>query len=307
MAAHDHHRNYDLEAGRNVTWAGMAVNAVLITLKILGGIFGQSKALLADALHSASDFISDVLVLIGLHFFHKEEDQDHPYGHGKFETLTTIGVGVLLLVAAVRIGIDATLAIYRRDISVPHQYTILIAAIAIIAKEILYHVTARIGKRLGSGVMMANAWHHRSDALTSTVTLIGITLAVYVPALRVLDSYAALLVSFFIIKISFDILRDAMRKIVDTSPSPELVDRIYNEIRTVPGVKECHDLTGRYYADKIRMEVHVEVDPQLTVLESHAIANRVVRRVKERFEEIANVLIHIDPYKPDDSSGGEKT
>lgn len=306
MRRHGHHHRYDLAAGRHITWAGMFVNAALITLKILGGIHGQSRALLADAVHSVSDFVTDVLVLIGLHFFHKKEDLDHPYGHGKVETLTTIGVGVMLLVAAVRIGIDAVLAIYRGEIMAPQRYTILIAALSIISKEILYQVTARIGRKLGSEVMMANAWHHRSDAWTSVVTLVGITFAVYVPKLRVLDSYAALLVSFFIIKVSFDILRNAVSKIVDTSPSPEFIDRICATIRSVPGVKECHDLTARYYADKIRMEVHVEVDPNLTVLESHAIADRAAHAVKERFEEVTSILVHIDPYQLDDSSSEEE-
>jgi cation diffusion facilitator family transporter len=129
------------------------------------------------------------------------------------------------------------------------------------------------------------------------ITLVGISLAVYVPSLRVLDSYAALLVSFFIIKISLDILRSAIMKIIDTSPSFELIGNVCEEIRKVPGVEQCHDLTGRYYADKIRMEVHLEIEPSLTVLEAHEIADRVVKRITGRFEEISNLLVHIDPYE----------
>jgi len=296
MGVHARHHHHDLRAGRNITWIGMGVNAALITLKILGGIYGQSKALLADAVHSVSDFISDALVLVGLHFFHKEEDAEHPYGHGKIETLATIGVGLLLLVAAVRIGVDAALAIYQGELAIPHRLTILIAAVSVASKEILYHVTVRIGKRIGSEAMVANAWHHRSDAWSSVVTLVGVTLASFIPRLRVLDSYAALLVSFFIIKVALDILRSSIKKIVDTSPSAELLDQIREEACKVPGVRECHDLTGRYYADTIRMEMHVEVDPDLTVRESHAIADRVVERVRDRFGEVSNILVHIDPY-----------
>ncbi len=161
----------------------------------------------------------------------------------------------------------------------------------------------RIGKRLRSEALIANAWHHRSDAWTSAVALVGITLAVYVPKLRVLDSYAALLVSFFIIKIGIEIMRGAIRKIIDTSPPQELIEKICAEVLTVHGVKGCHDLTARYYADMIRMETHVEVDPSLSVLESHRIADEVTRRVKERFEEISHILVHIDPYGRID--GGE--
>ncbi len=296
MSTHERNVHRDLDSGRKVTWAGMAVNAVLILLKALGGIFGGSRALLADAAHSISDFVSDVLVLIGLHFFHKEGDTEHPYGHGKIDTLVTLAVGLLLLAAATGIGVDAVLAIHRGEITVPQRYTILIAALAIASKEILYHATVRVGKRIRSEAVVANAWHHRSDAWSSAVALIGIALAVYIPKLRALDSYAALLVSFFIVKISVDIMLGAIKKIIDTSPPPEVVESIRNEIETVAGVKGCHDLTARYYANMIRMEAHVEVDPALSVLESHRIADDVARRVQERFEEVSSILVHIDPY-----------
>ena len=306
MCAHEHHTQHELRAGRTVTWSGMAVNVVLIAMKIFGGIFGSSKALLADAAHSASDFVSDVLILIGLHFFHKEEDAEHPYGHGKIETLATLGVGALLLAAAARIGIEAALVIHRGDITAPRSFTILIAAISIVSKEILYHATVRIGKRLRSEAVIANAWHHRSDAWSSAVALVGISLAVYVPALQVLDSYAALLVSFFIVKIGIDIMGGAIRKIIDTSPPHELIEEIRAEIQTVSGVKGCHDITGRYYADMIRMEAHVEVDPALSVLESHRIADEVTSRVRERFEDVSHILVHIDPY-PEAAASGSAT
>ena len=293
-----HHIHGDLESGRKITWVGMAVNAALIALKISGGIFGRSKALLADAAHSASDFVSDFLVLIGLHFFLKDKDADHPYGHGKIESLTTLGVGALLCFAAVKIGLDAALAIHRSDIVPPERYTIIIAALSIVSKEALYQRTMRIGKKLKSEAMIANAWHHRSDAWSSGVTLIGVSLAAYFPSLKVLDSYAALLVSFFILKIAVDILIGAIKKIIDTSPSSDFMDAVEGEIRKVPGVMDCHDLTGRYYASMIRMEAHIEVNPLLTVQESHEIIEKVVAEVRARFEEVSTLLIHIDPYIP---------
>jgi cation diffusion facilitator family transporter len=292
------HKHVDLESGRKITWAGMAVNAALIALKIVGGIFGRSKALLADAAHSASDFVSDLLVLIGLHFFMKDRDADHPYGHGKIETLATIGVGALLCFASVKIGLDATLAIYRGEIDSPERFTIIIAALSIVSKEALYQGTVRIGKQLKSEALIANAWHHRSDAWSSVVTLIGISLAVYVPSLRVLDSYAALLVSFFILKIAIDILLGAIKKIIDTSPSADFMKAVDGEIRQIPGVLDCHDLTGRYYASMIRMEAHIEVDPLMSVQESHEIVDKVVASVRARFEEVSTLLLHIDPYIP---------
>jgi cation diffusion facilitator family transporter len=298
MGVHTHHHNrIDLKAGRKITWIGIGVNGALIVLKVYGGIYGRSKALLADAVHSASDFVSDFLVLVGLHFLVKEKDSDHPYGHGKIETLATIGVGVLLCLAAVKVGLDAALAIYSGELAAPERFTIIIAALSVVSKEALYQATAKIGRKLGSEAMVANAWHHRSDAWSSGVTLIGVTLAALVPRLRVLDSYAALLVSFFILKVAVDILVGAIKKIIDTSPSEELLSGAKEEIRSVPGVKNCHDLTGRYYGNMIFMEVHIEVDPDLTVLESHSIANEARERVRSRFEEVSNLLVHIDPFE----------
>lgn len=302
MGAAHHHNRTDLGSGRKITWTGMAVNAALVALKLLGGVFGNSKALLADAAHSASDFVSDLLVLIGLHFCMKDRDADHPYGHGKIETLATIGVGSLLCFAALKIGLDAAVAIHRGDLSSPERFTIIIAALSIVSKEALYQATVRIGKKLKSEAVIANAWHHRSDAWSSIVTLAGITISVYVPSLKMLDSYAALLVSFFILKIGIDILLGAIKKIIDTSPSAEFMASVEEEIGMVPGVLDCHDLTGRYYASMIRMEAHIEVDPEMTVQESHDIIERIVTRVRGRFEEVSTLLIHIDPYAP----GGDK-
>ncbi len=300
MGVHTHHhKRVDLDAGRRITWIGIAINGVLIVLKIYGGIYGRSKALLADAVHSASDFVSDFLVLIGLHFIVKEKDSDHPYGHGKIETLATIGVGVLLCFAAVKIGLDAALAIYGGELAAPARFTIIIAALSVVSKEALYQATVKIGRKLGSEAMVANAWHHRSDAWSSGVTLIGVTLAAFVPRLRVLDSYAALLVSFFILKVAVDILVQSIKKIIDTSLSEELLNGAKEEIQSVPGVRNCHDLTGRYYGSIIFMEVHIEVDPDLTVLESHSIANEARERVRSRFEEVSNLLVHIDPFEPE--------
>ncbi|MBN2072170.1 MAG: cation transporter [Candidatus Krumholzibacteriota bacterium] len=295
-SGHAHH-SHGIESGRKITWASIWINAFLIVLKILGGIFGQSRALLADGIHSVSDFISDIVVLIGLHFLAKESDEDHPYGHGKIESVATLFVGVTLLLAAFRIGIDASMAIYRGEIAIPHGYTIIIAALSVAFKEILYHLTVRIGRTARSEAMIANAWHHRSDAISSVITLVGITVAIYNPSLRVLDSYAALLVSFFIIKVSFGILKSAFKKIIDTSPSKEFLDRVRGLTADIDGVRECHDLMARYYADRIRMEIHIQVDPLMTVADSHRIVDAVVERITEEYPEVEKVLVHVDPYE----------
>lgn len=283
--------------GEKITWAGIAVNIFLFLTKILGGIFGHSKALLADGIHSASDLLSDILVLVGLHFFYKKEDRDHPYGHGKIETLSTLGVGLLLVFAAVGIGIHSIRSITETGaISPPHKLAIVVAAASTGLKEILYHLTRRIGERTGSDAMIANAFHHRSDAWTSGATLLGISLSVYVPGLRVLDPCAAIFVALFILKIAIDILKGAVRKIIDTSPPQEFLEKVRKEALAAEGVLSCHDLTARYYADKMRMEIHIEVDPEITVREAHQISERVTERIKEKNREVISILVHIDPH-----------
>lgn len=300
---HDHD---GLESGRRITWTGLAVNALLIAIKTIGGLAGGSRALLADALHSVSDFVSDVVVLIGLHFLGKKEDEDHPYGHGKIETLATLGVGLLLLGAAFRIGYGAALSIYRGEITSPQPWTIAVAAVSIASKEALYQVTVKIGRRLGSEAMIANAWHHRSDAWSSVVTLAGVGAAVLVPALRVLDSYAALFVSFFIAKVAVDILRGAVRKIIDTAPSREFIEKVHDIAEGVPGVRQCHDVMARYYARRIRLELHIVVDPSMTVARAHDIIDEVVRRLESKFDEIDKVLVHVDPERAVDERGRQR-
>jgi cation diffusion facilitator family transporter len=304
MIVHAGHHDH-LEAGRRITWIGIAVNAALIALKLFGGFVGRSRALLADAVHSLSDLVTDFVVLVGLHFLGKKEDAEHPYGHGKIETLATLGVGSILLAAAVKIGYDAATAVSSGELSAPHRYTIAIAAFSIVAKEMLYQATVRIGRRAGSEAMVANAWHHRSDAWSSVVTLIGVGLASFVPRLRVLDSYAALLVSFFIIKVAVEILGGAVRKIIDTAPSGRFIEEVCETAESVDGVIECHDVMARYYGPVIRMELHIVVDPQMTVLQAHGIIDKVVAGVMARYSEVGKILVHVDPRRKAEETDGD--
>ena len=295
MGGHSHDHRHGIREGRRVTWLGMGVNAVLIALKLWGGLAGRSRALIADAVHSISDLVSDFIVLIGLHFLGKEKDEEHPYGHGKIETLAAIGVGALLLAVSVKIGYEAALAIYRGDVATPHRFTIAIAAVSVVAKEFLYQVTVRIGKKIGSEALIANAWHHRSDSWSSIVTLCGVTIASFVPRLQVIDSYAALFVSFFIVRVAVEILWSAIRKIVDTAPSAEFINAVRLTVERVPGVRQCHDIAARYYARRIRMELHIVVDPGMTVAEAHDIIDHVVKELTTKFEDIEKILVHVDP------------
>jgi len=191
-------------------------------------------------------------------------------------------------------------------VSAPHRFTIIIAAVSVVSKEFLYQVTVRIGRKIDSEALIANAWHHRSDSWSSIVTLGGVTIASFVPRLQVVDSYAALFVSFFIVRVAVEILWSAIRKIVDTAPSTEFITAVRLTVERVPGVRQCHDIMARYYARRIRMELHIVVDPGMTVAEAHDIIDRVVEELTTKFENIEKVLVHVDPDRRKKPSGEEK-
>jgi len=282
-------------AGVRITLIGVAANAVMIAVKLLGGFMGHSQALIADAVHSVSDLFTDVVVLVGLRVGRKRPDRDHPFGHARMETVASALVGLVLVGAALFLGVEAAENVYHHRESRPTWMAVGVAALAIVVKEVLFQYTIRVGRRIHSTVIAANAWHHRSDALSSLAVLIGVTGARIRPQWHILDAYAALLVSFFIVKVGLDILRDAMRELTDTAPPPSVLDRIEREIRQVPGVQAHHDLRVRTSGGRIQMEVHVVVDADLTVAMGHRIAKSVQSVLEEKVENLNQVTIHVDP------------
>jgi len=290
-----------IRAGQRVTWVGVVANAFLIVLKFLAGIFGHSQALIADAIHSISDFITDAVVLVGLRIGRKGPDADHHFGHARIETMASGIVGICLLGVAFFIGYDAARDIYRHTESHPTWIAIAGAALSILVKEILYRYTVKVGRRIKSPAVVANAWHHRSDALSSIAVLIGVTAAQIRPGWHILDAYAALLVSFFIVKVAFDILRNMFREITDTAPAPEVIERIMKCIRSVPNVIAVHDLRARTIGGRYEVSVHVVVDPNLTVIEGHNTAQEVERCLFGEIEDVGEITVHIDPVGADDT------
>lgn len=290
-----------IRAGQRVTWAGVAANAFLIVLKFLAGIFGHSQALIADAIHSVSDFITDGVVLVGLRMGRKAPDADHHFGHARIETTASGIVGICLLAVAVFIGYDAARDIYRHTESHPTWLAVAAAALSILVKEVLYRYTVLVGRRIKSPVVVANAWHHRSDALSSIAVLIGVTAAQIKPDWHILDAYAALLVSFFIVKVALDILRDMFREITDTAPDPEVIERIMKCIRSVSNVIAVHDLRARTIGGRHEVSVHVVVDPNLTVIEGHNTAQEVERCLLGEIEDVGEITVHVDPVGADDT------
>ena len=288
-------RTESAKAGRSVTLVGALVNAFLILFKFLAGVFGQSQALIADAVHSISDLFTDFVVLLGLRIGRKAPDEEHPFGHARIETLASATVGLALIATALYLGIQAVLNIYRHTEYHPTGLALIGAAVSIALKEGLYHYTVHTGRRIKSQLVVANAWHQRSDALSSVAVLLGVVGARLKPSWHILDSFAALLVSFFIVKVGLDILRTTLREFTDTAPQPEILNKIANCIRSVEGVIDVHDLRVRTSGGLYQMETHIVVDGALTVTEGHRIAKAAESCLAEEVLDLDQIIVHVDP------------
>ena len=283
------------KAGRKATWIGIFVNALLILLKFLAGIFGNSQALIADAVHSISDLFTDVVVLFGIKIGRKPPDEEHHFGHARIETLASAIVGLALIGTAVYLGIEAALNIHRHTESHPTGLALMGAGASIALKEALYRYTVIIGRRIKSQLIVANAWHHRSDALSSVAVLLGVAGTLLNPSWHILDAFAALIVSFFIVKVGFDILWKTLREFTDTAPRPEIIEKLMQLSRAVEGVTDAHDLRVRTTGGFYQAEIHIVVNGQLTVVEGHRIAKTVERCLVEGMDELDRVIVHVDP------------
>lgn len=283
-----------------VTLLGSATNAVLIALKLAAGILGRSSALIADGVHSFTDFITDVIVLIFVKISGKPRDKAHSYGHGKFETLATLIIGVFLALA----GIGLLISGARKIISSlngellpePSWLAFAVAAASIAVKEILYRYTIRVGKEVKSDATIANAWHHRSDAISSLGTMAGIGGAILLgDNWRILDPLAAVLVSVFIIKSGYDIMKPAVNELLEVALPEKQYAEIADLINSVDGVKGFHNLRTRKIGNAIAVDAHVKMDGKLLLEEAHDIATAVEKKIRSRFGNASLVNIHMEP------------
>lgn len=283
-----------------VTLVGTAVNAVLIVLKFLAGIFGRSSAMIADAVHSLTDFITDVIVLIFVKIAGKPEDRGHDYGHGKFETFATMIIGLILALAGVGVlwsGVSKIIdSMHGHELPAPTYLALVIAVVSIISKELLYRYTERRGKELQSNAVVANAWHHRSDAISSLGTLVGIAGAMFLGSRwRILDPAAAVVVSFFIVKAGYDIMRPAVAELLESSLPDEEENAIRDLVLSVDGIEALHHLRTRRIGNVIAIELHAKMDGSLSLERAHAIATEAEHLLKTRYSTTALVTIHMEP------------
>lgn len=287
-----------------VTFVGFAVNLVLAAGKLAAGIFGRSGAMVADAVHSFSDLATDLAVIAFAKLSSKPKDEGHDYGHGKFETLATILVSLALMSVGVGILVNGIRAIrFVADGGIlprPGVAPLLAAVVSIVVKEMLYRYTARIGRALQSPSVVANAWHHRSDALSSSATLAGIACAVFLgEKWRIADPLAALFVAVFIFKIAFDLARTGLDELLERSLPADTEQEILRIITVDPAVRQPHNLRTRRIGADIAVEVHVRVDGAMSVRRAHELTVDIERRLRERFGQGTMIAIHVEDLKDD--------
>ena len=283
------------KATRNVTLTGAIVNTLLAIAQLLGGFFAQSQALIADGVHTLSDLASDFVVLFAAKIASKDADEDHPYGHGRFETVATVILGLALGSVAIGIAMNAIGRLMNPErLLQPQPLALLFVALAIISKEGLYHYTMSVANRLDSKMLKANAWHHRSDAISSVLVAIGVAGSVFLE-IPWLDAAAAIIVAVMIFYMGLKLIMDSTMELVDTAWEPEKTDAIKTFIGDIEGVEEMHMLRTRKMGNSVLADIHVQVNPYLSVSEGHHIAESVMTKLHRNFPEMTDITVHIDP------------
>jgi cation diffusion facilitator family transporter len=279
---------------RKVTLVGAVIDLLLGVVKIVVGVASGSQALVADGVHSLSDLVTDFLVLFAAKHSHRAADAEHPYGHGRIETVATVVLGAALIVVAIGISYDAVRRILEPELLMhPGVLALVVALISVLLKEVIYRYTARAARRLRSNMLMANAWHSRSDAISSIVVAIGVGGAML--GYPYLDAIAAVAVALMIAKIGWDLLWKSLQELIDTSLEDEEVNAIRKFIVGVHGVQALHMLRTRRSGADALIDVHILVDPVLSVSEGHQIGEQVRAGLIEQMEDISDVTVHIDP------------
>ena len=290
-----------------VTWAGSFVNFLLVIFKFIAGILGHSAAMIADAVHSLSDFATDIVVLIFTRISNKPQDKNHDYGHGKYETLATAIIGIVLFAVGASFcwnGLQAFQTVWQGGrLPAPGMLAFAGAIISIVSKELIYRYTIHVGRKINSSAVIANAWHHRSDAFSSIGTAIGIGGAIVLgESWSVLDPMAAVVVSFFIMKVAVQLLKPCVDELTEKSLPDEIEKEICLIAENTPGVSAIHNLRTRRIGNHYAIEMHVRMDGHLTLYEAHAKASVIENKLKEKYGNETHVGIHVEPVKDADGT-----
>ncbi len=283
---------------RRLSGVGIIGNVILVVFKFYAGIVGKSEAMVSDAVHSLSDVLATFVAFIGMRLSRREADSDHPYGHERFECLASLVLGIILLVTGLGIGVNGVRTIISGDyssIATPSIIAMVAAVVSILTKEGMFWYTRYYAKKINSSVFMADAWHHRSDALSSIGSLIGIAGARL--GFPVMDSIACVAICICILKVAYDVLKDSISKMMDTSCGDEWDNNMTEFIEAQPGVEKVDLLQSRKFGEKVYLDVEIAIDGNLSLSDAHDIAEKVHERVEEKFPSIKHIMIHQNPAK----------
>ena len=285
-----------------VTLAGSAVNVILTAFKFVAGILGRSSAMVADAIHSLSDLLTDAVVMVFVHISNKPADSKYDYGHGKFETLAQAIIGVALLVVAGGIFYDAAVHLMKwfggENLPKPGMLALWAALASIILKELTFQYTRRAEKALHSPALEANAWHHRSDALSSLATLVGIGGAILLgDRWTVLDPVASVLVTIFIVRVAWKLLKECFGDLLEASLPEEVEKEILDVISSFPDVSDPHNLRTRRIGSRYAIEFHIRMDGDIPLVKAHSRAHDIEKLLKEKFGDNTHIVVHVEPVK----------
>lgn len=287
-------KNERLNIANKVSLITIIVNIVLSIIKISAGIFARSSAMMADGMHTLSDVLTTLVVIVGMKFSSKPDDTDHPYGHEKIESGASVILAFLLILTALGIGISGIKTIYHGTYVKPGIMAAAAAVLSIVTKEWMYRYTIKAANKINSSALKADAWHHRSDALSSIGTLIGIVGAII--GFGILDPLAAIVVCIMIAKVGLDLYKSACNQLFDKAADKETVDKITKTIMSVDGVKNIDDLKTRIHGPKIFVDVEIAVDADMDVTQGHLIAENVHQEIEKDFSDVKHCMVHVNPY-----------
>jgi len=282
-----------------VTYAGMAINVVIAVLKFIGGVFWHSQALIADAVHSASDLVTDFAVVVGVRYWEAPADEEHPYGHGKIQALVTLFIGMMLAFVAYELGRHAVDGFRAGAGESPGRLAFFVAALSIALKEWLFRWTRAVARRIKSPALEANAWHHRSDALSSIPVAAAVALANFFPSLWWADAAGALVVALFILKVVWDIIHPALQELTDAGIDDKSA-AVKRVAEAVEGVHDVHRCRARRYGAEFQADLHVHVDRNLSIVEAHALGHRVEDAILAAGLDVTDAVIHVEPAYKDE-------
>ena len=285
-----------------VTLIGSAGNVLLVIVKFIAGILGRSSAMIADAVHSLSDFLTDIVVLVFVGISARPQDSSHDYGHGKFETLATLFIGLALIGAAIGIIVSGALKlaswIQGAELGVPRALALWVALLSILIKELMFRYTDKKGRELSSPALSANAWHHRSDALSSIAAAVGIGGSLLLGGRwTVLDPLASIVVGAMLLKVAWEIIKPSLGELTDESLPDNTEEEILEIINSFPEITEPHNLRTRRIGNRIAIEAHIRMDGNLTLLKAHELTSAIESQLKERFGSGTIVTLHMEPAK----------